>query len=193
MVTYSFNAKGEARMRVKSLFLIAFSMLFGTRALADEQLQPLAAQGDWIAMAHEVSMTDAPDVCIAAEVTDGGFALRHDSYSTEAIIVDRSWSLPANVAGQIKISVGSMKLDLTIDTNDNISVRAPVEHKDLANLIAAMETASSMTVVAGNGHAKQISLNGSKVALTAFLTCSGMNAPSNNTGGENPFATPPKS
>jgi hypothetical protein len=59
------------------------SLLLISPAVADEQMTPLASQGNWIAMSHSASITDPPDVCFAASVD--GLALRTDNTDNDQI------------------------------------------------------------------------------------------------------------
>ncbi|OYY04915.1 MAG: hypothetical protein B7Y73_02965, partial [Acidocella sp. 35-58-6] len=67
---------------MKRLILAAISSLIMiSPAIADEQMTPLAEQGNWIAMSHSNSITDPPDMCFAASVD--GFVLRTDNTDNE--------------------------------------------------------------------------------------------------------------
>jgi hypothetical protein len=73
--------------------MIGFATV-GVSALADEQLTPLAASGDWVTVAHRASVVDKPDVCVAASVgRKSTLALRADSNDVEVRVADKSWSL----------------------------------------------------------------------------------------------------
>lgn len=156
-------------------------------AVADEQLLPLAASGDWIAAAHADSATDPPDVCVAA-TTDASpvFILRASTDDIEVRFADDSWSLPAAVKGALAVDVGTYHAALDISYNTSSMVMAVITPEQLQAMVAAMDKAGSMTVTAGKAAPITISLNGSNKATTAFLTCAGIRAPGEG-GGANPF------
>jgi hypothetical protein len=163
--------------------------LFGMQipaALADEQMTPLAADGDWVAASHSDSMTDPPDVCIAFD-ENADFAFRVDNDDNEIRYGNDNWSLPANVSGTIDITVGTHNYALDIVDNTNTQVTAVITDDQLSAITTDMNTASSMTVKAGSGPATQVSLDGSNQVITAFLTCANKPQPG-STGGTNPFA-----
>ncbi len=160
-------------------------------ALADDQMTPLAADGDWIALSHAPSVEDPPDICLAASLPQYGFGLRIDDQGNIDIRYSNdSWSLPANVTGNLKISVNGHKYSYAIQGNTSTTVDAPLTQDQLTSLVTDMEIASSMQVTAGSGAPASIPLDGSKASLTALLTCAGIQNPTNNTGGANPFGTP---
>ncbi len=166
---------------------IGFLCLTFDRAVADEQLLPLAESGDWIAMEHTDSITSAPDVCFAATSASGRvFAVRAAESDLEVRFSDDSWSLPAGVTGTLAIAVGSYHAAFDISDNTNKMVTAEITLPQLQSLIAAMDKASSMTVTPGKSSPVAVSLNGSNTATTAFLTCAGLTAPGEG-GGANPF------
>jgi hypothetical protein len=154
---------------------------------ADEQMIPLAASGDWVAVEHATSITAAPDLCLAMTI-DGAktFALRASTDDIEVRYADQSWSLPAGVSGTLIIEVGSYSATLDISDNTSSMVMATVTPDQLQVLVSAMDKASSMTITAGNASPTTVSLNGSNTATTAFLTCAGITAPGEG-GGGNPF------
>jgi hypothetical protein len=79
------------------------------RARADEQMLPLAASGDWVAVEHSDSETSAPDVCLAMTVPGSGkgLAFRAATSDIEVRLNDESWSLPAQVTGSLVFDVGT--------------------------------------------------------------------------------------
>ncbi len=160
--------------------------LIATPAFADEQMTPLAVSGDWIAMAHSDSMTDPPDVCLAFN-SDAGFAIRADDNDVEIRYQNASWSLPDNVTGVIDLKIQTDDFPLQISDNTNNQVTAVITDDQLSKIVADMNKAASMTVAAGSGPPTAVSLDGSNVAITAFLTCAGKDQPG-STGGSNPFA-----
>jgi fructose-specific component phosphotransferase system IIB-like protein len=69
-------------------------------------------------------------------------------------------------------------------------VAATVSDAQLLSVVADMNKAGSMSVIAGSAAPIDVSLNGSNTVLTAFLTCANIQAP-NLGGGTNPFSTSP--
>jgi hypothetical protein len=158
------------------------------RARADEQMLPLAASGDWVAVEHSDSETSAPDVCLAMTVPGSGkgLAFRAATSDIEVRLNDESWSLPAQVTGSLVFDVGTYHAVIDITDNTNTMVAAVITSDQLLALIAAMNKAESMTVSAGKAEPTLVSLSGSKTVTTAFLTCAGIRAPGEG-GGTNPF------
>lgn len=154
-------------------------------AIADEELTPLAANGDWAAFEHRESMEDPPDFCVAAQTT-GHFLLRADNNDIEVRYMDDSWSLPAKVMGTLDIAVNGNNYPLPITNNTNDMVIATISQDQLAQIVGDMNKSASLTVKAGSGPAATISLSGSNEAVTAFLTCANIGPPGNK-GGSNPF------
>lgn len=66
------------------------------RAIADEEMIPVAASGDWVALAHHTSSISAPDMCVAVSVTKKAI-IRADSDDIEFRVVNDGWSLPSHV------------------------------------------------------------------------------------------------
>jgi len=154
-------------------------------AWADEQLRPLAASGAWVAMAHQSSMTAAPDVCMAVN-TNANVGLRADSDGVEFRIADNKWSLPAHVSGSIAITIGTWNTNVEIDANTDQSVEAIMPEDVLLAMFVAMDKATTMSVVVGKSKSRIVSLVGSSKATNAFRTCAGIHS-SNEAAGENPF------
>ncbi|MGB8277355.1 MAG: hypothetical protein WCF20_05405 [Methylovirgula sp.] len=148
---------------------------------------PLAASGNWFAMAHSASVTSPPDTCLAATAASGRMlAFRASTSDIEVRFSDNSWSLPADVAGTLVVDVGAYHVALDISANTNNVVAAVVTPEQLQSMIAAMGKAKSMTVTAGKAAPATMSLSASKTVTTAFLTCAGISAPGEG-GGANPF------
>jgi len=91
-------------------------------ARADEQMVPLTESGDWAAFAHHVSMTAPPDVCMA--MTEQGLLFRADTEGVELRMINKKWSLPADVHGAISVSVGAWKQTFEINYNTSNMVSA---------------------------------------------------------------------
>lgn len=155
-------------------------------AHADEQMTPLAEQGNWIAMSHSKSITDPADMCFAASVD--GFLLRTDNTDNEVRYANKKWSLPADVSGQLTIKVNGNSYPLNITANTDTMVDAEISTDQLRALIGDMNKAASLTVIAGSAAPVSISLSGSNVAISAYLTCANIPAPTGDApAGENPF------
>jgi hypothetical protein len=172
---------------MRNFGVLAVSVLFlaGTLpAAADEQMTPLAVSGAWMAVAHSDTITDPPDVCLAIEPS-AKFAIRADDTDVEFRLGNDSWSLPAGVTGTLELDVNGHKYAIDISGNTSTMVDAPVADGQLLKIVTDMNTANSMTVIAGTASPVQVSLNGSTTVLTAFLTCAGIQAP--NKSGANPF------
>lgn len=154
-------------------------------AYASEQLMPLAQSGEWMAMAHKVSMTAAPDVCIALNPR-AGVALRGDGDTVQFKVIDKKWSLPNSVTGNVLIVIGDWNLTLAISDNSEDSVSADVDVTEVLALLTNMDKAATMAVTVGKAKAIPVSLVGSSKVANAFRTCAGI-AGSSGKGGENPF------
>lgn len=169
-------------------WLIAFGMFAAggraSAAHADEQLRTTVTNGDWAAFEHHETMMSPADMCAASNF-EGGFMLRHDSDGLEVRIIDKSWTLPTDVSGQVKITVGDFSAAYNIGSNTSEMVVSSVPETDYAGLFAAMDKGASMTVLVGKAK-KSISLNGSTKVTNAFRTCSGLKGPSESPGA-NPF------
>ena len=153
-------------------------------AMADEMMVPLVVSGDWAALAHRPTMLAAPDACMVGNFGKG-LAFRADSETIELRMMDKKWSLPADIQGSIVVSVGAWKATLEIDSNTSNLVAAVIERDALGPMFAAMDKASSMTVTVGKAPPTVISLAGSTRATDAFRTCAGINSNS-KTPGSNP-------
>ena len=175
---------GDERMRALLTVCLIFSALV-MEARADEQTQILAESGNWGALAHSVSMTAPPDICLAVNPVSG-LAFRSDEHKIELRVADKSWSLPAGIAGSMEISIGGWedKLDIGWNTNDMIAARIPPEV--IVSMFASMDKSTSMSIKIGNEKIRKISLSGSTKATNAFRTCAGIPSNSDIPGG-NPF------
>lgn len=163
------------------------TILYALPAMAQDQMTPLAAQGDWMAMSHSDSFTDPPDVCIAISLD--GFGLRTDDTDNEVRYSDKSWSLPAGVTGTLAIKVNGKTYNLDITSNTDSMVAAEILTDQLQALVGEMNKASSMSVIAGTAAPATISLDGSNTVVAAYLTCANISPPSGETpAGANPFA-----
>ena len=170
-------------------FVILLSLPLGARA--DESMTPLAESGDWVALAHREDLSSPPDFCVAMNAVEH-FMLRSDQNDLEVRYSDHSWSLPADVIGDLKLAINGTSYVLPITANTNITVSATVSQDQLEQIVEDMNKATSISVTAGSARAAQISLTGSNPVVTAFLTCAGINQPG-NTGGANPFQSQPPS
>lgn len=161
--------------------------VFANRALADEQVRPLAISGDWVALSHSESMLAAPDMCLAVQRGENiSFVIRADENDVEIRLLDTHWSLPAGVTGKIHISVDKKSYDLDIGDNTSNMVMATISKETLQSLIGAMNNSGSMTVTPGDSAPQIVSLNGSNKVTTAFLTCAGIRAKGEGAGSD-PF------
>lgn len=176
-------------MRAVLVAAVMATLCLPAAALADEQLTPLAANGDWAAFEHRESMEDPPDFCVAMDIADH-FYIRADSNDLELRYEDDSWSLPANVTGNLKIDVNNDKFVLPISGNTNTMVIAVITQDQLQKIVGDMNNVSSMQLTPGAGQPITLSLNGSNQAVTALLTCANISQPG-NTGGANPFQSQP--
>lgn len=162
----------------------------GGGAYAQAQPNMLAQHGDWAAFSHTPTPVSAPDVCFAISDTPTAVVLRVDNKGDiDFRLGNNSWSLPANVKGVIKVDVNKHIYTYQISGNQVSMVNASITQDQLTALAGDMEAASSMQVQAGSATPVNIPLDGSNLALTAFLTCADIPNPSKNTGGSNPFAS----
>jgi hypothetical protein len=171
-------------IRILTLILIGLPCA----SWADDQINPLASEGDWVAESHSNSMTDAPDLCIAANPSSGLGIRIDDTGDIQLRLINLSWSLPANVTGSMNFVVNSNKYSFDISANDSTWIAADVTQAQLLPLVKDMETADSMTLKAGSASVT-VPLDGSNTALTALLTCADIQSPTSNTGGTNPFSS----
>jgi hypothetical protein len=188
------NALGMImRPRRKVILLMLIMTCAGLMsARADEQMTPLAEQGNWVAMQHSSSITDPPDMCLAASLD--GLAFRTDETDTEIRLVNDKWSLPANVTGSLTLKVNGKTYTFDITGNQDRSIAATISVDQLQSIVADMNKASSMIVIAGSATPITVSLDGSNAVISAYLTCANISPPSGETpAGANPFASPPVS
>jgi hypothetical protein len=155
-----------------------------TCARADDITEPLAQSGSWVAGDHRMSITDAADVCIAS--SDAGLGFRYGNGGIEIHMSHDSWTLPAGVAGQFTLVIGSSRHTFSVEANTATMVAANLPMGDAPGLFDEIAEAPAMTVQVGNAKPIPVALDGSKVVLAAFRTCAGING--GNGGGENPFA-----
>jgi hypothetical protein len=174
-------------LHVRRAFQVALvaTLSVATLARADEQLTPLAISGSWAALAHQSSIIAPPDVCVVFDVTSG-VALHADAGGVQLRIVNKDWSLPAGVHGNIIVSIGVWKEVLAIDDNADDMVNAEVPQDVLEAMFAAMDKSTSMSVAVGNAKPLLVSLSGSTRATNAFRTCAGIKG-NVATPGSNPF------
>lgn len=163
----------------------AASIAIASPVLADEQLVTLAESGNWVAMEHRPSMTDPPDVCVAA-TSQGGLGLRSDGTTVEIRYVNTSWSLPDGVTGSISIAVDGTTYGFAIVSNTDTMVNAQVDADKVQPILDSMGKAASMVLTAGKAAPVTISLAGSMKALNAFRTCAGIGGSAPGAG-SNPF------
>lgn len=163
----------------------AFFLSVGAPTHADEQMIPLAVNGTWIAMAHRPSMIAPADVCVAMDTTSG-VALWAGPGDVQFRVINKKWSLPAHVVGQIVVSVGGWSSTLDITDNDDTMVMASLDEDQRGGLLKAMDKAGSMSVKVGKAGPVEVSLAGSTKVTNAWLACAGL---SGGTGGadSNPF------
>lgn len=157
-------------------------------ASAGEDLRPIAAQGDWIAVEHSPSEIAPPDVCAATtRAGEGAFLFWTDGISLQARVLNPSWSLPAGVQGNIGISVPGDDVSLPVTDNQSTMVVAEIGLDAFHQLVAAMDRAGSMEVTVGKAAPVAVSLSGSTVVVRAFETCAGIPANTSAPPGANPF------
>jgi hypothetical protein len=116
-----------------------------------------------------------------------GLGFRSDGSDIEVRYENPDWSLPAGVDGNLTIAVNGHNYPLAITDNTNTQVTAVITNDQLNAIVIDMNAASAMTVTAGSAQPISVSLNGSNVVMTAFLTCAGLPSPTGATGGANPF------
>ena len=152
---------------------------------ADEQVVPLAINGDWAAAEYRPSMITPPDVCLLTSGT-GHIALRADSDAVQFRVVNDNWALPAHVSGDIAVTVGNWTTTLTIDDSTDTMVNAEIDKDVVVPMLNAMDKANSMSVTVGKAKSFQVSLAGSMRAANAFRTCARIPG-ATNASGANPF------
>ena len=168
-----------------ALGIVAFGACFQFHvARAEEQMVPLVVSGEWATLAHRPSMLAPPDTCLV--VSARGFLIRADEMTLELRMINKSWSLPPDVHGTIKVSVGNWTKTLAVAHNTTNMLGALLMPYDILPMFEAMDKAASMTVTVGNVAPIIISLAGSTKATNAFRTCAGIKSNA-KTPGSNPF------
>jgi hypothetical protein len=151
-------------------WLLATAVVFAGSAYADESTRSLVKSGDWAAIEHVPAGTAASKVCLAVDATVG-MALRADAASTELMVENPHWDLPAAVRWTISVAVGSDTRTLLITSNTTNTVSAAISPSVAHRLLDEMRQAASMRVVVGQTTPLKVSLAGSPVVLEAFRTC----------------------
>jgi hypothetical protein len=170
---------------------LAVSVLTVGNAMADEQLNTIASGGSWITVDHSLSLTDPPDVCLAMDQVSN-FMIRHDANDIEFRLSNNNWSLPANITGTFELDVNGSKYPLAVNYNTSTMISSTASQDVLLSVIEDMRKTNSMDVTAGHAPSITVSLVGISPVLTSFLTCSGIQEPSNEeAAGSNPFSTNP--
>jgi hypothetical protein len=173
-----------------SLFIglcFLFVVLCARHARADEELRPIAVDGNWIALAHYDSLTAPPDVCIAFN-PQSEFGVRADGNDIEFRLSNSSWELPTSVTGTLDITINNHAYSFDIDINTDTQVSATVQNDQFMIILGDIMKAGSMKVAPGKGQPETVSLAGSTKIFTAFMTCAGLNMPdSSRPAGANPF------
>lgn len=177
--------------RIFALALGAMLCISGG-AYAQSSQQVLAEQGNWIALSFAPTPLDPPAICFANSVNQSGIGIAVWADSRGALDIraeDPSWSLPADASGNIAITVNGHNYTYPASAMTAQMIHAVVTQGQLSSLVGDMETAKSMQVKIGSAKPTTISLDGSQLILTAFMTCAGLQNPSKNTGGSNPFSS----
>ena len=151
---------------------------------AEEETHPMAASGNWIALAHSESTLAPPDVCLAVEQS-GRAALRAQDGNVEFRMTNSEWSLPSGVKGTVILSIAGKDTALDIVSNTSVMVVAEMSKEQVLQMLDSMTKASSMIAKAGKDKPVTISLSGSNKVLSVFRTCAGLQGTSG--GGANPF------
>jgi hypothetical protein len=141
---------------VAAMLTFAFPLI----SHADEQLVPLAINGEWVAVVHKVSITSPPDVCVAFNAA-AGVALHADRDTVQFRVTNKKWSLPASVEGSVLIVIGEWNETLAISDNTEDTVSAEVTRAEILTLLTNMDKAATMTVTAGRAKPIPVSLTGS--------------------------------
>jgi hypothetical protein len=165
--------------------LIFMANFFVADSHADEQMRTLAMGGGWVAMSHSVSMIAPPDVCAVMNMVSG-VGIRADRDGIELRASNSSWSLPPDVKGIVRVSIGSWSGNLDIHGNTEDSISAAIDNDIALTMFAAMDKAANMSVTIGKAKPFQVSLKGSARATSAFRTCAGINSNAKEPG-SNPF------
>lgn len=173
-------------MRVGIVALMAVMVVLSARpSAADDLTTQLAQGGDWFAMAHRPSMVSRTDLCLAFNMKSG-VAFRYDGENMQMRMVDKSWTLPADVSGALVVSIGDLSETYIITDNDATSVNVELDEEEYSKFFAKMDKASSMNVVVGKAKPVAVSLSGSTRVMNAFKTCGSIKSDVDG-GGVNPF------
>ena len=152
---------------------------------AEESTRQLAEGGGWLAMAHSTSAMASADLCAAFNMKSG-IAFRYDFDSMELRVVDKSWTLPSDVAGSLKLSVGDLVETYLIKGNTDTTVSAELTEAQYLKLFDKMNKAASMSISVGKAKPFAVSLTGSTRVMNAFRTCGSIKSDADG-GGGNPF------
>jgi hypothetical protein len=178
---------GTETMMRAVVAVTALAVLGIGSAAADEQLSPIAASGDWVAMAHRTSMVAQPDVCAALTISNGTMVgLRASGQDIELRVANDGWSLPAEVSGDVHLAIADWSADLEVGSNMDSWVAAPISQDQIGPLLQKASQASAMTVTVGKAKPITVSLAGSAKVLNAFRTCADIHG-GDAKGGDNPF------
>jgi hypothetical protein len=177
----------ESVMNALIRLALASAALLGNcvSARAEEQMVPLAISGDWVAMAHRPDMIARADVCIVFDAKRG-VALRSGNGVVQLRVTNSSWSLPADVQGNITVNVDAWNAIFEIDDNTDTMVNAEIADNLIEPMFAAMDKASNMSITVGKAKPVVVSLSGSTRATNAFRTCAGIQG-NTKAPGSNPF------
>lgn len=181
--------ENQPMQKFAGLLLLAGVTLAASGAAAQDfsGVRPIAQSGDWIALEHRPSITEAPDVCVAMAVSAGPvFAFRASLEGLEARVSNKKWSLPTEVKGTLTLSAGKFTKTVDIATNTSDTVSADIGPDETDEMFGAMDNASSMTVKVGKDAPFKVSLAGSTRVTNAFRTCAGLKSHA-KTPGSNPF------
>lgn len=158
---------------------------FAGMATADETMTRLAVSGDWVALAHRPSMTAAADVCILGDAASG-VGVRVGVEGISLRVMNKNWSLPTGVKGQIAVSVGNWNAAFDIDDNSHNMISAEIAPDVIVPMFTAMDKGTSMSLQIGKEKPLVVSLSGSTRATNAFRTCAGIEGNAESPG-SNPF------
>jgi len=171
---------------LSSFCMVLIGLLFAPGvARADERLVPLAISGDWVALAHQTSITARPDVCLVSNPVNG-VAFRAGFEGVQFRASNSGWSLPTAVHGTIVILIGDWTSSFEISDNTDTMVNVEVPNDIVLPMFSAMDKASVMTVTIGKAKPILVSLAGSTRATNAFRTCAGIGG-TPKAPGANPF------
>lgn len=123
-----------------------------------------------MAMHHTADGNITTDMCMAA-APSSQIGFRVDANDIEIRASDASWNLPPNTEGEMVFYAGSYQHSFHSIEGGPKTLVAVISSDDAKQLISALETAPSATLMFGTKTKRTLSLAGSAKVLAAFQAC----------------------